>query len=50
MAIWRSLGSWLSWFPGYRRQAREADLERELRDHLDLEVEEHPPGSLLSLC
>src|SRR5215831_17121586 len=46
MAIWRSLGSWLSWFPWYRRQAREADLERELRDHLDLEVEEQRAAGL----
>ena len=46
MAIWRSLGSWLSWFPWYRRQAREADLERELRDHLDLEVEEQKAAGL----
>ena len=28
------------WFPWYFRQGREADLERELRDHLDLEAEE----------
>jgi hypothetical protein len=46
MAIWRSLGSWLSWFPWYRRQAREADLERELRDHLDLEVEDQKAAGL----
>jgi predicted permease len=46
MAIWRTLGSWLSWFPWYRRQAREADLERELRDHLDLEVEEQRAAGL----
>jgi putative ABC transport system permease protein len=29
-----------SWLPWYRRQAREAELERELRYHLDLEAEE----------
>ena len=46
MAIWRRLGSWLSWFPWYRRQAREADLERELRDYLDLEVEEQRAAGL----
>ena len=40
MAIWRRLESWLSWFPWYRRRAREADLERELRDHLELEADE----------
>ena len=40
MAIWRSLESWLSWFPWYRRRAREADLARELRDHLELEGDE----------
>jgi macrolide transport system ATP-binding/permease protein len=40
MAIWRRLESWLSWLPWYRRQAREADLARELRDHLDLEADE----------
>ncbi|HVH61508.1 MAG TPA: ABC transporter permease [Candidatus Sulfotelmatobacter sp.] len=46
MAIWRRLGSWLSWFPWYRRQAREADLARELRDHLELEAEEHRAAGL----
>jgi predicted permease len=46
MAVWRTLRSWLSWFPWYRREAREADLERELRDHLDLEVEEHRAAGL----
>ena len=40
MAVWRRLESWLSWFPWYRRRAREADLERELRDHLELEADE----------
>src|SRR5438034_2570936 len=29
-----------SWLPWYRRRAREAELERELRSHLDLEAEE----------
>ena len=46
MAIWRRLQSWLSWFPWYRRQAREADLQRELRDHLELEAEEHRAAGL----
>ena len=40
MAIWRRLGSWLSWFPWYRRQARDAELARELRDHFELEADE----------
>jgi hypothetical protein len=30
MTIWRSLERRLSWFRWYRRQARDADLEREL--------------------
>lgn len=46
MTIWRKLESWLSWFPWYRRTAREAELERELRDHLDLEAEERRAGGL----
>src|SRR6266567_1211423 len=37
MGIRHKLESWLPW---HRRQAREAELERELRDHLDLEAEE----------
>src|SRR5579864_5388751 len=40
MAIWRTLASWFSWLPWYRRQTRDADLARELRDHLDLEADE----------
>jgi predicted permease len=44
MGVWRRLesffGSLLSWFPWHRRRAREADLQRELRDHLELEAEE----------
>jgi putative ABC transport system permease protein len=43
MGIRRKVGSW---FPWYRRQAREADLERELRDHLDLEAEEQQDAGL----
>src|SRR5437870_3391995 len=35
-----------SWFPWCRRRAREAELERELRDHLDLEAEEHREAGL----
>ena len=46
MAIWRRLESWLSWFPWYRRQARDADLARELRDHLDLEADEQRAAGL----
>src|SRR5215469_5849900 len=40
MAIWRRLESLLFWFPWYRHQARDADLARELRDHLDLEADD----------
>jgi macrolide transport system ATP-binding/permease protein len=46
MTVRRSLQSWLSWFPWYRRRAREAELERELRDHLDLEAEEQRAAGL----
>ena len=46
MAVWRRLESWLSWFPWYRRRAREADLERELRDHLELEADEQKAAGL----
>src|SRR5579863_10136331 len=46
MAIWRRLDSWLSWFPWYRRQAREADLDRELRNHLELEMDEQQSAGL----
>lgn len=46
MAVWRRLESWLSWFPWYRRQTREADLARELRDHLDLETDEQRASGL----
>ena len=46
MAIWRSLESWLSWFPWYRRRARDADLARELRDHLELEADEQRAAGL----
>jgi hypothetical protein len=46
MAIWRRHESWLSWFPWYRRQARDADLARELHDHLDLEADEQRAAGL----
>ena len=35
-----------SWLPWYRRRAREAELERELRTHLDLEAEEQREAGL----
>lgn len=37
---------WLAWSPWYRRQSRDAALERELRDHLDLEAEEQRAAGL----
>src|SRR5207245_9195207 len=43
MKIRRKLESWLPW---RRRQAREAELERELRDHLELEAEEQREAGL----
>ena len=46
MAIWRRLQSWLPWFPWHRRRARQADIERELRDHLELEAEEQRAAGL----
>src|SRR5215469_10313233 len=46
MGMWRRLESWLSWFPLYRRQARDADLARELRDHLELEADEQRAAGL----
>lgn len=36
----------VSWLPWYRRRVREVDLERELRDHLDLEAEEQQEAGL----
>jgi predicted permease len=36
----------LSWFPWYQRRAREADLARELRNHLELESEEQRDAGL----
>jgi putative ABC transport system permease protein len=46
MAVWRRLESWLSWCPWNRRKARDAELERELRDHLELEAEERQAAGL----
>ena len=45
MKLLRRVESWLPW---RRRRAREADLERELRDHLDLEAEEQRDAGLSS--
>ena len=46
MRIPRTLASCLAWFPWYRRRQRDADLERELRDHLELEAEEQRAAGL----
>ncbi len=43
MGIRQLLDSWLPW---KRRNVREADLDRELRDHLDLEAEEQQGAGL----
>jgi putative ABC transport system permease protein len=43
--MWKQMKFWRSW---KRREAREADLERELRDHLDLEAEEQREAGLSS--
>jgi predicted permease len=45
MGIWGRLISWLPW---NRRRQREADLERELRDHLELEAEEQQEAGMSS--
>lgn len=42
----RSVERCLGWFPWYRRRSREAELERELRDHLELEAEEQQAAGL----
>ena len=46
MGVWRRVERRLSWSPWYRRGARDADLERELRDHLELEAEEQQATGL----
>ena len=46
MAMWSRVKSRLRWVPWYRREARDADLERELRDHLELEAQEQQDGGL----
>src|SRR3989442_8086037 len=43
MMLLRRVESWLPW---RRRRAREGDLERELRDHLELEAEEQREAGL----
>jgi hypothetical protein len=43
MRMWQRLKFWRLWI---RREAREADLERELRDHLQLEAEEQQAAGL----
>src|SRR5438876_877013 len=43
MRMWGHMKFWRSW---KRREAREAELERELRDHLDLEAEEQREAGL----
>lgn len=45
MRIRHRLESWLPW---HRRRARETELERELRDHLDLEADEQREAGLSS--
>jgi putative ABC transport system permease protein len=45
MGIWGRLISWLPW---NRRRQREADLERELRNHLELEAEEQQEAGMSS--
>jgi putative ABC transport system permease protein len=45
MGIWGRLISWLLW---NRRRQREAGLERELRDHLELEAEEQQEAGMSS--
>ena len=46
MAMWRRVEQWLCWLPWHRRDARDADLERELRDHLELEAAEQQDAGL----
>ena len=46
MTIRHRLESGLSWLPWYRRGARDADLARELRDHLELEAAEQRDAGL----
>lgn len=54
MSVWRRLDSFfgslfkssLAWLPWFRRSARDADLARELRDHLALEAEDQQDAGL----
>ena len=46
MAIWRRLAPWFTWLARYRPQARDADLARELRDHLELQGDEQRAAGL----
>ncbi|HEV2342384.1 MAG TPA: ABC transporter permease [Candidatus Acidoferrales bacterium] len=46
MTVRRKLSSWLSWLPWYRRASRDADLARELREHLELEAEDQRDAGL----
>ncbi len=46
MRLRDALGSLLGRLPWYRRRQRDEDLERELRDHLDLEAEEQEAAGL----
>src|SRR5690348_2460485 len=46
MAIWRRLAPWFTWLPWYHPQVRDADLARELRDHLELETDEQRAAGL----
>ena len=48
MRLRDALASLLGRFPWYRRRQRDEDLERELRDHLDLEAEEQQAAGLSS--
>ncbi len=46
MSIRRKLEPLLAWLPWYRRHAREAELQRELADHLELEAQEQRAAGL----
>lgn len=48
MGGWRWLESSRSWLPWHRRRAREADLQRELADYLDLEASDQEAAGLSS--
>lgn len=46
MANRRGIERWLAWLPWHWRRDRDADLARELRDHLELEAEEQRGAGL----